>query len=43
MLLTCGNGDLDSGEECDDGNTDETDGCDTMCKNNVCGDGATNL
>jgi cysteine-rich repeat protein len=29
---TCGNGIVESGEDCDDDNTNETDGCDTGCK-----------
>jgi cysteine-rich repeat protein len=33
----CGNGVLDPGEQCDDGNRDDTDGCTTACT--VCGDG----
>ncbi|MBS3072761.1 DUF4215 domain-containing protein, partial [Candidatus Pacearchaeota archaeon] len=28
----CGNGNVESGEECDDGNTDNTDGCSNDCK-----------
>ncbi len=28
----CGNGVVDLGEECDDGNSDETDGCSSSCK-----------
>ncbi|NBO09812.1 MAG: hypothetical protein EBV30_10855, partial [Actinobacteria bacterium] len=35
----CGNGTLDTGEACDDGNADGTDGCTTACTVNVCGDG----
>jgi cysteine-rich repeat protein len=40
--LRCGDGvrDLTREEECDDGNTDETDGCLTTCKVAFCGDGA---
>lgn len=34
----CGNGSVDSGEECDDGNADDTDACTGVCKKNVCGD-----
>jgi cysteine-rich repeat protein len=29
---TCGDGDLDPGEECDDGNTVPGDGCDALCR-----------
>ncbi len=36
----CGNGVVDQGEECDDGNADNTDGCTNFCKKNVCGDGS---
>lgn len=28
---SCGNGDLDDGEECDDGNQEDGDGCDASC------------
>jgi len=35
----CGNGLADPGEECDDGNTDDTDGCTSACRLAVCGDG----
>jgi cysteine-rich repeat protein len=35
----CGNGILDPGEECDDGNLDDTDDCLSTCKLNTCGDG----
>jgi cysteine-rich repeat protein len=31
LLETCGNGQLDAGEECDDGNRDGFDGCDPLC------------
>ena len=34
----CGNKRIDQGEECDDGNLVETDGCSTSCKLAVCGD-----
>ena len=30
----CGNGDIDPGEECDDGNHNEYDGCDFLCQEN---------
>lgn len=36
---TCGDGILDAGEQCDDGNDDDSDGCTSLCTNNVCGDG----
>lgn len=35
----CGDGTVDEGEECDDGNDDGTDECTTACTDNVCGDG----
>ncbi|HWB73370.1 MAG TPA: DUF4215 domain-containing protein [Nannocystaceae bacterium] len=35
----CGNGVLDPGEVCDDGNDDETDECTTSCITPGCGDG----
>jgi len=35
----CGNGKLEGGEECDDGNTDDTDACSNSCKHPICGDG----
>jgi len=37
----CGNGIAEFGEECDDGNTDPTDGCTNTCTLPVCGDGIT--
>lgn len=37
---TCGDGNVDPGEECDDGNTTSGDGCDSMCmREGACGDG----
>ena len=30
-VIVCGNGDLELGEECDDGNTTSGDGCNTWC------------
>ena len=36
---TCGDGMVDDNEECDDGNTDNTDNCTNDCLNAVCGDG----
>ncbi len=35
----CGNGQLDEGEECDDGNTVNEDACRNDCQFNRCGDG----
>jgi cysteine-rich repeat protein len=39
-LTECGNGRLDSGEQCDDGNTDDDDACTAVCRVAACGDGA---
>ncbi len=36
----CGDGQLDANEECDDGNTDNQDGCTSACTLALCGDGA---
>ncbi|MCH7530010.1 DUF4215 domain-containing protein, partial [Patescibacteria group bacterium] len=38
-LPVCGNGFLEIGEECDDGNNDETDLCANECTITYCGDG----
>ena len=35
----CGDGVVRGGEECDDGNLDDTDGCSTSCRLARCGDG----
>ena len=35
----CGNGIVETGEECDDGNTADGDGCSTTCEAEFCGDG----
>lgn len=35
----CGNGVKEPGEECDDGNVDDTDACTSKCKVAFCGDG----
>jgi cysteine-rich repeat protein len=35
----CGDGHVDAGEQCDDGNTSNNDSCTNSCKTNVCGDG----
>lgn len=41
----CGNGALEAGEQCDDGNTSDGDGCDSSCNlegyGGYCGDGIT--
>ncbi|MFA6130858.1 MAG: IPT/TIG domain-containing protein [Patescibacteria group bacterium] len=37
--VLCGNGVVDSGEACDDGNDSNTDDCTVQCTNNYCGDG----
>ncbi|MBU4315146.1 IPT/TIG domain-containing protein [Patescibacteria group bacterium] len=36
---SCGDGIVDDGEECDDGNDDSSDACTIECTLNVCGDG----
>ena len=38
----CGNGVVNSGEECDDGNVSDQDACLSTCQLNVCGDGFVN-
>ncbi len=38
----CGNGFVETGEECDDGNAIATDVC-NLCKNAICGDGVVRL
>lgn len=38
-LAACGDGIIQSGEECDDGNAVASDTCTTLCKNARCGDG----
>jgi cysteine-rich repeat protein len=35
----CGNGQMDSGEQCDDGNQIDEDDCRADCQTNTCGDG----
>jgi cysteine-rich repeat protein len=44
-LAECGDGYLNQTalEECDDGNTNNDDGCSSACLNEFCGDGNTNL
>jgi cysteine-rich repeat protein len=36
---SCGDGNVDDGEECDDGNEDSGDGCSATCQTEICGDG----
>ncbi|MEA3249082.1 MAG: MopE-related protein, partial [Patescibacteria group bacterium] len=40
---SCGNGTVDTGEECDDGNDSNFDTCTNSCNFNVCGDGFQNM
>lgn len=39
----CGDGILDAGETCDDGNRNDNDSCTNRCLANVCGDGVMNV
>ncbi|MBI5489950.1 MAG: hypothetical protein HY905_21620 [Deltaproteobacteria bacterium] len=39
VLVTCGDGTVDAGEDCDDGNTVNTDDCTNTCHDATCGDG----
>lgn len=39
----CGDGVVDTGEQCDDGNRSDNDSCTNSCKTNVCGDHALNV
>ncbi|MEZ4368431.1 MAG: hypothetical protein R2939_19455 [Kofleriaceae bacterium] len=39
MVTGCGDGVLDLGEQCDDGNDEDDDGCTRDCRLPVCGDG----
>ncbi len=39
----CGDGVLDAGETCDDGNRNDNDACTNRCVANVCGDGIMNI
>src|SRR5512141_1780697 len=38
-MMMCGNGVVETGEECDDGNPSDTDACTNACLNATCGDG----
>ncbi len=42
-LSTCGNGRLEAGESCDDGNLDDADACTSACRPARCGDGTAQL
>ena len=39
----CGNGKINKGETCDDGNSKDGDGCTAKCQKNVCGDGVVHI
>ena len=41
-IALCGDGIQNAGEECDDGNTADNDGCDSNCTFPVCGNGIVN-
>ena len=41
-IAQCGNGRVDEGEACDDGNGIDDDGCSNACELNLCGDGIVN-
>ncbi|MEZ4364832.1 MAG: SMP-30/gluconolactonase/LRE family protein [Kofleriaceae bacterium] len=43
QVTGCGDGQLDVGEQCDDGNADDADGCTNACRLPACGDGAIQL
>lgn len=40
---TCGNSTVDPGEQCDDGDLDDGDGCDSNCTDTACGNGIITL
>jgi cysteine-rich repeat protein len=42
VLPVCGNGNVTTIEDCDDGNTNSGDGCSNVCEIEFCGDGVTN-
>ncbi len=42
-MAVCGDGKLDNGEECDDGNREERDDCTAACTCARCGDGVVHL
>ncbi len=39
----CSSYSINTGEQCDDGNTNNNDACTTKCLNNICGDGYLNI
>jgi cysteine-rich repeat protein len=39
--VACGDGHVTGGEECDDGNTNNCDGCSAQCRSEICGNGKT--
>jgi cysteine-rich repeat protein len=41
-IPVCGNGIIEAGEDCDDGNTADNDGCSSTCHREFCGDGIVN-
>lgn len=42
-FATCGNGVIDTGERCDDGNTSDSDACTSACQPARCGDGVVEV
>jgi cysteine-rich repeat protein len=42
-FAACGNGRVDSGERCDDGNTSDADACTSACRPAACGDGVVEI
>ncbi|MCW8966365.1 MAG: DUF4215 domain-containing protein [Candidatus Pacearchaeota archaeon] len=43
VVAICGDGKIDSGEECDDGNSNEDDGCNSECERTECTESCDNL
>ncbi len=43
LSAVCGNGTLDAGEECDDGNALDVDACNNICALTFCGDGTCQI
>ena len=42
-VAICGNGEVETGEQCDDSNVKDGDGCSKACKTEVCGNGVLDL